>query len=432
MTGLSKSVRCPSVLLASEDTTAKKWRWVQVAQAGEYHGYLRDGEKESFEITAANFETMIANLHAHPSYVAGENGQPGTADVIPWDFSHASEQPATSGSIPYVGAPAAAWTSDLEIRTGENGVAQLWAYTRWLDPAAEYVKEGRYRWASLSVAWNPLNPVTGEEMGDTITSIALTNQPFIEGMEALAASRNYGSAEPTKVKGDDMALLKDAAEILGVRESDETVLSAVRDGATLRSETKKVFKLDREATTEIVAAATKAVTDADSFAAILAAMGVKTAEEATVKLLALLKDSQDLAAVKPKLDELEAAEKEREAKAIETEVSAAMQAHRMPEASRVALSLLRKTQPEEFKKSFPALPADSRNLTQTVTTAPTAPAAATTIDLGMYPGPNTTARAMSYIKAHIDTAGKLNHDDTFLSAVQLCKRPGVVDSRGAN
>jgi hypothetical protein len=158
--------------------------WVQVAQEGTYAGYSAG----AFKFDQGVFDQIIKNFRAHPAYKADALGV-GASKVVPWDFHHASEMNPTSGSIPVNGAPAQGWVYDLNTRVGADGKVQLWAYTLWLEPARSYVKEGRYQWSSVTVLFHSIDPVTGADIGANLTSIALTNKPFIEGMTPLAAER---------------------------------------------------------------------------------------------------------------------------------------------------------------------------------------------------------------------------------------------------
>lgn len=165
--------------VATEDDVAKPV-WVQIAAAGDYKGY----EGGAFKFDRSVFDTIIANFRAHPAYQSG-----GAKDVIPWDFHHASEFSPASGSIPVDGVPAQGWVRELEVRQGAKG-DELWALTRWLEPARSYIKDGKYKWASVTVYFGTKDPVSGEDRGANLVSVALTNQPFIEGMtELIAASR---------------------------------------------------------------------------------------------------------------------------------------------------------------------------------------------------------------------------------------------------
>jgi Mu-like prophage I protein len=154
--------------------------WIQVAKEGTFKGHS-SGE---FTFDAEVFATLIRNFRNHPSYVAADDGF-GAADVIPYDFHHESEK--EGGQLAIVGAPARAWALDLEVRSGED--LELWALTRYLEPARTYVREGSYKWTSVAVWPDAVDPVTGEEVGWYLSSIAFTNDPFIQGMAPIVAKR---------------------------------------------------------------------------------------------------------------------------------------------------------------------------------------------------------------------------------------------------
>lgn len=181
--------------------------WVQVAAEGNFKGYA--GGAVEFTFDSRVFEKIIANFRRHPSYTKGADGY-GAANVIPWDFHHASEMGPTEGTIPSSGAPAQGWIQELAVRFNAEGKAELWALTKWLEPAKSYIKEGRYQWASVSVVFDAIDARTGTNIGPVLTSVALTNQPFIEGMQKLAAERYlrskgmYIEAAETPEKALDM------------------------------------------------------------------------------------------------------------------------------------------------------------------------------------------------------------------------------------
>lgn len=189
-------------------------KWVHIASEGDFPGYDR-GERP-FSLTRETFEQLIANLHRNPSYVAGDDGV-GTEDVVPWDFHHASELYPAEGSIPTQGAPAQAWTRELQVRNGGEGQAQLWALTWFLEVARGYILAGQYKWASLAVTFDTIDPASNENIGAVLTSVALTNQPIIQGMEQLVAARGLEGAtagrhmwfEPAECAEDAMGNLKD-------------------------------------------------------------------------------------------------------------------------------------------------------------------------------------------------------------------------------
>lgn len=180
------SVRLDAAAVAPIDAQDDSPRWVQIAMEGNYPGY-RNGE-QPFALTRDVFNQLVNNFHANPSYKAGPDSV-GLADVIPWDFHHASELWPADGSIPMTGAPAQGWTRELEVRTSPEGRAELWGLTRFLEPARGYVRNGQYQWASVSVSFNTIDPASAKNVGAVLTSVALTNTPIVQGMQKLVASR---------------------------------------------------------------------------------------------------------------------------------------------------------------------------------------------------------------------------------------------------
>jgi hypothetical protein len=209
-----KLFRVPSVQLdGTSDQPSDRPKWQHVATAGTYAGY--NWGEQPFEFTRRTFEEMVANLRAMPEYHKGPDGV-GDKDCVAWDFHHATD--AYAADVAVQGAPAQGWVLDLDIRTGADGATQLWALTRWLPTAAQYIRDGAYKWASVSCFLNAVDPKTGKTVGATITSIAITNTPFIQGMQQLAASRLNGGVEAATTPLDAVGKLK---ELLGLKETDD-------------------------------------------------------------------------------------------------------------------------------------------------------------------------------------------------------------------
>lgn len=415
------AVRGPVIALAalvSPEPGAAKWQ--QIAYEGAFHGHA-GGE---FELTREVFERAIANFRRHPSYRPGAEQAPpeavdaGTYDVIPWDFHHASEQAPTSGTIPVAGAPAQGWVLELAIRNGP-GKAELWALTRFLEPLRTYVREGRYRSCSMTFYPNAVDPVTGQDIGPYISSVAATNDPFLQGMAPLAASRDELArepgasvrSEPVDAVGSDglrrdsrMDLLKLLAERLKIPADPEGVQRAI------------VLRLEAGETATA------------GLSAVLAALGVEDVAGATKKIADMFRQCSELEKAMPELKALREQKAAAEEKEAEAEVDSAMQAHRMPQAARVAMLALRRANPEEFRKAYPVAPAAQAHLTQPVFTQPTqlqrgpaAPppppgAARGTIDLSAYSGRNVTEQALAYLDATDPNAKRLSRQERFARA----------------
>ncbi len=162
--------------------------WMQIAKEGKYKGHADFPE---VDFTRPVLEAVVTNFRKHPSYKAGADGV-GIEPVVPFDYEHASELDPTSGSIPVNGAPAPAWVLELDVRNAEDGTAELWALAKLGTKAREQIKAGEYRWTSVAVWRNAVHPVTGDPVGPVLTSVAFTNHPFIQGMQAIAATARGG------------------------------------------------------------------------------------------------------------------------------------------------------------------------------------------------------------------------------------------------
>jgi phage I-like protein len=142
--------------------------WIQLAKPGHYRGH-RAG---AFTLDTKTFDEIIRNFKA--------SGQ----GRVQFDFEHASEMHPASGDIATTGAPAQGWIYDLARRPDGN----LWALTEWLEPARTYIREDKYGSVSPAISFNVKDQVSGENVGARLSSAALTNDPFLTGMQRIAAS----------------------------------------------------------------------------------------------------------------------------------------------------------------------------------------------------------------------------------------------------
>lgn len=148
--------------------------WIQLGRAGTYRGHPAG----PFELNAQIFGEIVRN------FFATENRQ------IAIDFEHASEMSPTDGSVPQVGAPAQGWIIDLK-----HDQSALWGLVEWGELARQYIREGKYKFISPAIRFNSKDRVTGQQVGARLTSAGLTNVPFLDGMQPLAAKdSNMGFA----------------------------------------------------------------------------------------------------------------------------------------------------------------------------------------------------------------------------------------------
>ena len=189
--------------------------WIQIAAEGEYKGHSTG----AFTLDRAVFEVIIRNFRNHPSYAGG------TSDVIAYDFSHASE--GDPADIAVEGAPAQAYAQELEIRDGAKGV-ELWALTRFLPRMVQYRAEGSYKWTSVCVWPDAHDPVSGAKIGWYLSSIAFTNDPFIQGMAPLAAARSFDAFCPPSTPSEVLECLRRLFALPELAGPDEVMTSLMK------------------------------------------------------------------------------------------------------------------------------------------------------------------------------------------------------------
>lgn len=167
-----KAVQLDGVLVALADDASKPV-WIQLAKPGAFKGHPAG----AFEMTAETFAEVVRN------FSDTQNRR------IPIDFEHASEADSTAGSIPTLGAPAQGWIVDMKIDGGN-----LWGLVEWGDRAREYIKSGQYRYFSPAIRFAARDRVSGKAIGARMTSGALTNSPFLDGLKPLAAKDSGSSS----------------------------------------------------------------------------------------------------------------------------------------------------------------------------------------------------------------------------------------------
>ena len=143
--------------------------WVQICKIGKFEGHYAG----VFEFTEELFGQIIKNFRSTQNR------------ALPLDFEHASEMPGYAGNIPASGAPATGWIIELQNR----GASGLWGMVAWLEPGLTYVRERRYRYLSPAFCMDSYDRVTGDYIGCELTSAALTNRPFLDGMASVTASQ---------------------------------------------------------------------------------------------------------------------------------------------------------------------------------------------------------------------------------------------------
>lgn len=305
-----------------------RFKWVHCCNEGEYRGH----HQGPFEMTRAVFEAFVRNFRAHPQFRAGTmelDGGRGTykggvEPVLQYDYEHASECPPWEGTIPASGAPACAWVLDLEIRNRPDGKASLWAFTELLDELRAQIAARKQRWVSIAFTLNGLHWITREELGPMLTSIAITNHPFMLDLEPLAAA-NRRTSQPARAAVPSSGKPTEAPD--GQREPTRT--GAPMDDK-LRERICRSLKIQTLADDSAVGAAVEeAVTGNGSLKSLLEALGVGKVDEALAAIPELRSAREKLAGLLSELDALLAQEVAADAGVAKVDVAAAMKAGKL-------------------------------------------------------------------------------------------------------
>jgi phage I-like protein len=246
----------------------------------------------------------------------------------------------------------------------------------------------------VAVSFFSVDPITGEELGPTMSSVALTNTPFIAGMAELAASalESAANCEPDAMapaaeekQVNDMDVTKIACAIgVGDDCGEEEILAAV---SSARSSVSRLAELREQ------------------HDRLLLALGGETDEAVINRYIDLSMAASEWEKAKPILENMRLAEEARAEEEIARDVDAAIKAHNLPESVRDALILQRRSNADAFAAKFPPLAPASANLAQPVQAAPVQADSAqrarrdltSAVDVSSYSGATLHLRAQAYV-----------------------------------
>lgn len=140
--------------------------WFQLAKTGTFYSPIYG----KITILPQDLATMYRNFKT-------KTPLPPTQLIIDWD--HLSDEPQQPGD-----GKAAGWVQDLQIR---DGGATLWCLPKWTKEAATLIAQGAYRFVSPYFLTDYLDKQSGQRIGPTLKAVAITNRPFLEGMEEIPA-----------------------------------------------------------------------------------------------------------------------------------------------------------------------------------------------------------------------------------------------------
>ncbi len=128
-----------------------------------------------FSITRADLESIARNF---------ENRQNGEINV---DYEHASEMPALAagGPIPSAGRIVKLDPPEPFPASGREPRFLLWGWFEPTERARRLIANHEYRHISPAIDWMARSKSNGKPQGATLSTVALTNRPFLEEMPAI-------------------------------------------------------------------------------------------------------------------------------------------------------------------------------------------------------------------------------------------------------
>ncbi len=191
---MNKSLIVCSYLFAlSKKQDENKLHDLKIAVTGEWKGH----EKGPFKLTLQDLQQIKDNFDRM------------RIDIVA-DFEHASLWDSK--------APATGWIKELYIKDEE-----LWAKVKWLDEALELIQSEKYKYISPVLYQNTIDQVTGDDIGWSLHSVALTNSPFLEELGEIIANKKQtkeeGESKMTKEQKDELENLRAENKALKEKEA---------------------------------------------------------------------------------------------------------------------------------------------------------------------------------------------------------------------
>lgn len=163
--------------------------WFQLAKVGTFFSPVYG----KITISPKDLGTMYTNF---------KTKTPLPPTQLPIDYDHLSDEPQKPED-----GKAAGWVQDLQIRDGGQ---TLWCQPLWTVRAAQMIASGEYRFVSPFFLTDYLDKVSGQKIGPTLKAVAVTNRPFLEGMQPIPApamaAMEFAFAEEGKSVGFAYAL----------------------------------------------------------------------------------------------------------------------------------------------------------------------------------------------------------------------------------
>ena len=188
---------------------------IELARSGSHYGRASD---RRVNLSASDIESMARGY----SLIKSEGW---FATGAPVGYNHAS----MSGALDAESTKAAGRIIDVHVRANDDGTMSLMGSVRWTEEAKRRIRAGEFDGFSIEAvpAEGARSKKTGEKLGEwALIGGTLTNEPFVAGMEPVAASEkrnemSFKLISETLALGEGAGEVEILAEIQALRERAE-------------------------------------------------------------------------------------------------------------------------------------------------------------------------------------------------------------------
>lgn len=145
------------------DSKITKSKWQELIRIGNWSNSYKQ-----FFINKAILQDFVKNFKANIVKLADKE--------LPINYGHDR------------GGKAAGWLEDIKIGKGRRGKTTLLGKVRWTKKAEEEIRDEQYKYFSSEIDFLYKDQETGKETKNVLIGAALTNIPFVRGMNSASLS----------------------------------------------------------------------------------------------------------------------------------------------------------------------------------------------------------------------------------------------------
>ena len=172
-------------------------RWVELARSGSHFGR---GSDRKVELTSDDLRSMVRGYDK----IKAEGWFPVGAPV---GFNHA----AILGSRDPESTKAAGRIMKVRTQDNSDGSLSLYGLVQWTDEGRQRIRAGEFDGFSIEMIPSDVarSKKTGEPLGDAaLIGGTLTNEPFVSGMQAVAASEQDSTNRSDDTMSSTLSILR--------------------------------------------------------------------------------------------------------------------------------------------------------------------------------------------------------------------------------